>query len=102
MIDPIYVDLGEEIRKRREALGMTQSALAKSLGLARTSITNIEGGRQPLQVHQLYRMAAVLRAGVTDLLPQVDFVMRERDREPSQEIISLLTKLDEPVGGTTP
>lgn len=102
MVDPIYVDLGEEIRKRREALGMTQSALGNHLGLSRTSITNIEGGRQPLQVHQLYRMAAILRVSVTDLLPQMDLVMRKRDREPSQEIISLLTKLDEPVGGTTP
>lgn len=102
MIDPIYVDLGEQIRKRRDALGMTQSNLAAHLGLSRTSITNIEGGRQPLQVHQLYRVAAVLRVGVTDLLPLIDLITGGQETEPSEEIISLLTKLDQTAGGTSP
>jgi len=40
-----------------------------ALGLSRTSITNIERGRQPIQLHTLYKIADVLGVEPTALLP---------------------------------
>ncbi len=42
------------------AKGMTQSELATAVGLTRTSITNIEKGRQKLLVHTLLDIALSL------------------------------------------
>jgi transcriptional regulator with XRE-family HTH domain len=42
-----------------------------ALGLSRTSITNIERGRQPIQLHTLYKIAEVLGVEPTALLPGV-------------------------------
>jgi transcriptional regulator with XRE-family HTH domain len=39
---------------------MTQSDLAEAMGLSRTSITNIEQGRQRLLIDQFCRVAEVL------------------------------------------
>lgn len=47
----------------------SQEDLALALGLSRTSITNIERGRQPIQLHTLYKIADVLGVEPTVLLP---------------------------------
>lgn len=39
---------------------MKQSELAERVGLSRTSVTNVEAGRQSLLVDQLLRFASVL------------------------------------------
>jgi transcriptional regulator with XRE-family HTH domain len=48
---------------------MSQDAFAKAVGLSRTSITNIERGRQPVSLHTLYSMADILGVEPADLLP---------------------------------
>jgi transcriptional regulator with XRE-family HTH domain len=48
---------------------MSQDAFAKAVGLSRTSITNIERGRQPVSLHTLYSMADILGVEAVDLLP---------------------------------
>lgn len=48
---------------------MSQEAFAKAVGLSRTSITNIERGRQPISLHTLYSMADILSIEPADLLP---------------------------------
>jgi transcriptional regulator with XRE-family HTH domain len=45
-------------RKRRP--GMTQEKLGELVGLSRTSITNIERGRQHIALHQLFALAEAL------------------------------------------
>lgn len=52
MASDFYAALGANIRKRREKLGLTQDQLAGEIGLSRTSIVNIEAGRQGIAVHQ--------------------------------------------------
>lgn len=99
MIHPFYVELGEEIRRRREALGMTQSTLATHLGLSRTSVTNIERGRQPVLVHQLYRVAQVLKIKVTDLLLPEESFDTAVEVQTSEEIKLLLERLETSVPG---
>ena len=40
-----------------------------ALHLSRTSVTNIERGRQPVQLHTLYKIAEILATEPTALLP---------------------------------
>ena len=45
-IELIYKEFGKLLKKSRTAANLTQAGLAKRVGLSRTSITNIEKGRQ--------------------------------------------------------
>lgn len=65
-----YKAVGSNIRRLREQVrGLSQEKLAKSVGLERTSITNIENGRQKLLLHTASAIAARLGVSVNDLLP---------------------------------
>jgi transcriptional regulator with XRE-family HTH domain len=66
----IYEMLGGNIRRERDALDLNQSELAKLVGLSRTSVTNVELGRQALSVHQLFDFAAALGVDAAQLLPR--------------------------------
>jgi transcriptional regulator with XRE-family HTH domain len=63
-----YVALGRQIAQARQSK-MTQEDLASKVSLTRTSIINIEKGRQQLLVHTLVDIAGALGVKVTDLLP---------------------------------
>jgi transcriptional regulator with XRE-family HTH domain len=63
-----YEELGRAIRLRREALGVTQGQLGERIGLSRTSVTNIERGRQRLLIDQFCRLAEELGCERDDLL----------------------------------
>lgn len=67
--DEIYKDIGSRIRAARLERGLSQAALAEGVGLARTSITNVERGRQRIQVHTLIDIASALDADPRSLLP---------------------------------
>lgn len=60
----------EQARKRRP--GLTQAKLAKAVGVSRTSIVNIEAGRQPVYLHHLVVIAAILEVEPADLIPHAD------------------------------
>lgn len=65
----LYEATGELIRKARTARKLTQTELAAGVGLTRTSVVNIEKGRQKLLLHTLFGFAAVLGVEPVDLLP---------------------------------
>jgi transcriptional regulator with XRE-family HTH domain len=60
---------GELLARRRSEAKLSQRDFGKAVGLSRTSITNIEQGRQPISLPTLYVMADVLQKEVCDLLP---------------------------------
>ena len=68
-----YVALGRQIAHAREGK-MTQDTLAQKLSLTRTSIINIEKGRQQVLVHTLADIAGVLGVPVNQLMPPPDDV----------------------------
>jgi transcriptional regulator with XRE-family HTH domain len=68
-IDPRYELFGEAMAFRRRQLKLKQSELAGRVGLSRASIANIECGRQNVQLHHAYDIAAALGVQVADLLP---------------------------------
>ena len=53
----------------RRKKGISQELVADELGLSRTSITNIEKGRQPVQLHSVYCIARLVGVELKDLLP---------------------------------
>ncbi len=63
-----YEALGKKIRQARDERNISQGAMARVVGLSRTSITNIEKGRQPVQVHVLVKIAETLSVNLTTLL----------------------------------
>ena len=68
----VYNVIGRNMSLFRQKRGLTQAELAEAISLSRTSVTNIENGRQKIMVHTLLEIALVLGASVTDLLPTMD------------------------------
>lgn len=66
--DELYAAVGFRITRIRRARGLNQEAVAKAAGLARTSITNAESGRQRLPLHVLLAIAQALGVELADLL----------------------------------
>lgn len=65
----VYSSIGARIRTTRQQRGLTQQALADAVELTRTSINNIEFGRQRLSIQMLYDIAEVLHVAPKSLLP---------------------------------
>jgi transcriptional regulator with XRE-family HTH domain len=68
--DRFYGEMGALIRKERRLLGVTQLQLARKLSLTRTSITNIEKGKQKVLAHTVSEIASFLEVPYTKLWPQ--------------------------------
>jgi transcriptional regulator with XRE-family HTH domain len=64
-----YAEVGRRVRMAREAAGLTQDALADQVELSRTSVTNIEKGRQKIALHTLCRVASAVGVEPASLLP---------------------------------
>ena len=100
MPDALNVAIGAAVRRRREEMGMSQAALADALELSRTSITNIEIGRQPLSLRHLYLTSLALGVAAHALLPEVAAVTTPARGRRAPGMRSLLGKLDEQVVGS--
>lgn len=62
-----YADLGQRVQRARTAARVTQQQLASAAGLTRSSIANVEAGRQRVPTHVLAAMACALRVDAGDL-----------------------------------
>lgn len=69
-MDVIYKEFGRRLREARETAQLSQDAVARRVGLSRTSVTNIELGRQRVALHMFYRFASALGAQPSELLPK--------------------------------
>jgi DNA-binding XRE family transcriptional regulator len=63
-----YERFGCCVRCARQRRGLTQAELASLIRLGRTSVTNIEAGRQRVLLHQAYDIAEALEVEVTELV----------------------------------
>lgn len=59
---------GRNLRARREALGVSQEALAHTANLHRTYIGSVERGERNVSIDNMERLAAAVEATITDLL----------------------------------
>jgi transcriptional regulator with XRE-family HTH domain len=76
-----YNYIGSVIKEHRERAGLTQSELARRVGVTRYSIANIEKGRQGILLHTLRSIADSLGIPIRLLLPS--------DSEPQKLICSV-------------
>jgi DNA-binding XRE family transcriptional regulator len=65
-----YVSVGKKISDVRRQQRMTQDALANAVSLTRTSIVNIERGKQQILFHTYLQIAQALRIEPTVLIPE--------------------------------
>ena len=72
--DRLYHALGARIRDLRSERGESQGDLASALDLSRTSVVNIEAGRQRPPLLTLYLIARHYRVDVPALLPPLESV----------------------------
>lgn len=68
-MEGFYQGFGNRLTQVRRSTGLTQEQLARRLGINRTTLVNIEKGRQRVAVHQLIEFAQALRCEPTELLP---------------------------------
>src|SRR5580698_3394394 len=68
--DVFYRNVGENIRAKRKARGLSQDGLAKAVGLKRPSMSNIERGRQNILLHTFCDIADTLDSTANALLPE--------------------------------
>jgi DNA-binding XRE family transcriptional regulator len=62
-----YRRLGQRIKTYRGKI--KQEAVAQVLGLTRISVSNIENGKQRIQLHTLAQLAQYLKVDVSDIIP---------------------------------
>lgn len=98
--DQLYIEIGRRLRAERESAGLTQSQLAAHLGLSRTSVSNIEAGRQRFPLHYVYATAVLLRCDLAKLLPSptakpYEEALRRLDVQEQRWIGAFLTAVEE-------
>jgi len=66
--DELYIGIGARLRAAREARGLNQTDFGARLGLNRSSVSNIEAGRQRPMLHTLTAAAQALGVELGALL----------------------------------
>ena len=56
-LSPATAELGKRIRTRREALGLSQEAMAHRIGIHWTFLGQVERGRRNVSLHNLLKLA---------------------------------------------
>lgn len=87
----VYAAFGRWMRLRRKHYGLTQLQLSESLDLTRTSICNIEAGRQRILLHDFIRIHRVLTNAVQQA-PRMNAFKRKLLKSPS-DAIAFLTEI---------
>jgi transcriptional regulator with XRE-family HTH domain len=72
IVGALYDELGRRVRRWRERQSMTQDRLATAAGVSRSSVANIEAGRQATPLHVVLALAEVLQCELADLIPSHD------------------------------
>jgi transcriptional regulator with XRE-family HTH domain len=67
-LSPATAALGERVRSRREALGLSQEALAHQTGIHWTFLGQVERGRRNLSLHNLLKVAQGLGVDPAELV----------------------------------
>ncbi len=65
----LYQLLGKNVKRYRNQRGLTQEQLANEISLTRTSVVNIEQGRQHPPLHLVLQIAKVLSINLETLVP---------------------------------
>jgi len=86
VIEQLYEAIGDRIRAARVRARVTQTELGERVGLTRSSIANIEAGRQRAMVHTLLQVADALETSLPELVPERLSVSRTSGALPSNTL----------------
>lgn len=67
--DKFYEEIGERIREKRIEAGIKQEVFSQLLNLTRSSVVNIEKGRQRPSIYLLITIAQIIGVDYIDLVP---------------------------------
>lgn len=67
-IQPVYRQFGSKVESMRVVLGLSQLELSRRVGMTRTSVTNIEAGRQRILLDDVEKFAAAFATSPKQLL----------------------------------
>lgn len=87
-LDALYVRLGDLIKTAREESDVKQELLADYLDLSRVSISNIEKGKQKIQLHNLLDLAKYLRKDVGYFLDPLCAMLQDIVTDEEEQRIS--------------
>lgn len=85
-VDRLYEVIGDRIRAARTRRRMTQADLGKRLNLTRSSVANIEAGRQRVMIHTLFQIADHLEVDIETLLVRPDLSNRPAEHVAPDEL----------------
>jgi DNA-binding XRE family transcriptional regulator len=68
-VDGFYERFGRRLREMRKGAELTQDQVASRLGVNRTTLVNIEKGRQRVALDQVIELANILGCDAAELLP---------------------------------
>lgn len=92
-VNPNLIELGKNIQKQREFIGMTQEELALNLNTSRTSICAYEFGQRAMGVDRFFDIAKELMVTPAELCPK-EMVLDERVDPRLFQIGEKMKKLD--------
>jgi transcriptional regulator with XRE-family HTH domain len=75
-LDAIRLALGEVVRRRRLARGLSQEELAHASGLHRTYVSDLERGRKSASVRALTSLGIALKVAPSTLLREAEDIAR--------------------------
>jgi len=78
--DSIQVRLAKAVRRRREALGISQEAFADKIGLHRTYVGSVERGERNVSLINLERIATGLGVALSGLIADTESGIRGSKR----------------------
>ena len=78
-------DVGQVLRKARKSRGLTQAAIAPTLGVSRSTVAQMENGKRAVKAEDIDRLALLYSCSTSELLsseyhtgtPREDIVLRE-------------------------
>jgi transcriptional regulator with XRE-family HTH domain len=71
--ESLYRSIGEQIKAKRLAGSLKQEDLAGKVGLTRSSIAQIEAGKQAPSIFLLYQLCDALNTDIFKILPKDEF-----------------------------
>ena len=71
--EALHLSIGRKIKFFRTQKGLNQEDLSKRVGLTRSSIAQIEVGKQALSIYVLYRIGEALSIAINEILPVEEF-----------------------------
>lgn len=81
--------MGKILADRRQELGLTQSSVAAKLRIQRTSLSNIESGKQVLVLDVFYNLCEILKLSPAQVLD-----MASHSEDPLTELANIVNKID--------